>query len=95
MSIGPTGQRKISGLLTGPFLKQDERPIAGTGGSGGLMGPVSNVLKMSGPHTASRLQKLGGQGLRETERAVKVDCGSKGVLMFQQQRRGWETGTLA
>ena len=78
MSTGPTGQRKTSGLLTGPFLKQDERPIAGTSGSGGLMGPVSNVLKMSGPHTASRLLKLGGKGLRETERAVKVDCGSKG-----------------
>ena len=78
MSIGPTGQRKISGLLTGPFLEQDERPITGTGGSGGLMGPVSNVLKVSGPQTVPRLLKLGGQGLRETERAEKVACGSKG-----------------
>ena len=67
-----------SGLLTGPFLKQDERPIAGTSGSGGLMGPASNVLKRSGPQTDPRLLKSGGQGLRETERAVMVACGSKG-----------------
>ena len=78
MSIGPTGQQKISGLLTGLLLKQNERPTAGTGDSGGLMGLVPNGLKRSGPQTVPRLLKSGGQGLRETERAVKVACGSKG-----------------
>ena len=77
-SIGPTGQRENSGLLTAPFLKQNDRPIAGTGVSSGLTGLVSNGLKMSGPQTDPRLLKLGGQGLRGTERAVKVACVSKG-----------------
>ena len=75
---GPTGQWMRSGLLMGPWLKQDEWPIAGTGGSGGLLGPASNVLKRSGPQTDPRLLKSGGQGLRETERAAMVACGSKG-----------------
>ena len=74
-SIGPTGQRENSGLLTVPFLKQNDRPIARTIVSGGLMGPGSNGLKMSGPQTDL---KLGGKGLRGTERAVKVACASKG-----------------